>query len=1154
MIKKTILLTLIIIILTSFAIISHGEELSYRNLFENHGSIMIIINPENGDIVYANESAVEFYGYKKDTLQSMNISQLNAMSGEEVEAEMNKAREEEVNHFNFKHITADGTIKNVEVSSYPIETGRNNFLFSVINDVTEKVMIESRKKRNEYIFIAFLIISIFILTYLLYSKKKILNKLHLKQRELANKEKLRKTYINADPVYTSLKDEKFKYVFANKALCEFIGDTEDNILGKTDFEVLKEESKKIRKIDEQVLKTMDTVESTEKLRDEIYKVTKFPVELINGEFGVGGYLNNITEKEEINRKLKENRKRLRSILETTQDGFWIVGENHKIIDVNDAYCKMSGYSRKEILTLTISDIEFLETPEDTKKRIEKIMKTGHDLFDTKHVKKDREIFDVEVSISLFSKKPLEFICFFRDITEKKKSDDKIIEIKERLESLTNQTPGTTYQYQLFPDGSSKFPYASKGIYDIYEVKPEEVIDDASVVFTRIHPDDYEHVVNTIQKSADNLETWYDEYRVILPKKGEKWVQGVAKPEKQKDGSILWHGNIREITKEIEMNFKIKDQKKRLENIIEGTNAGTWEVDVRTDEVIINEKYSEMLGYDFKEISPLDLKKWSSLVHSEDFDIVEKEIKKLVDKEIDYYNLEIRMKHKNGKWIWINSRAKVTKWNDDGKALLISGILTDITEKKEAEEKIYNQKEQFETTLMSVGDAVISTDKKGNIDLMNNVAEKLTGWSQQEAYNKPLEDVLNIINEYTRQICENPAEKALKLGKVVEMANHTTLIAKDGKEISIEDSAAPIKDREGNIRGAVIVFRDFTEKREKQKQIEYLSFHDHLTGLYNRRYMEDAIKRLDTERNTPFSIILADINGLKLTNDSYGHEMGDKLLITAGEILKKSCRKEDIISRVGGDEFAILLPKINEKKVNEILERIKKESKNTKLDSVIVSLALGYSTKNTKDKDILEVYKEADNKMYKNKLKYGRIMRNKTIEKVLINLNNKYDHEQIHTQRVSQYCESIAKVLNLNGKEVEDAKIAGTLHDIGKIIVPPEILSKEKKLTHEEWETIKKHTITGYQLLKSVDEYSHLGEVVLYHHEKLDGTGYPEGLKEDEIPLLSKIISIADAYEAMTANRPYQNTKTKEQAIEELKKYSGTQFDKEIVDVFVSEVL
>ncbi len=1023
MIKKTILLTLTIIVLTSFTLTCNGEELNYESLIENHGSIMLIVNPENGDIVYANNAAVDFYGYKKETLQSKNISQLNEMTDEEIAAEMKRANEQEVNHFDFKHIRADGTIKNVEVSSYPIEIGGRSLLFSVINDVTEEVMIQNKKMRNEYIFVAFLIISIFILAYLLYTKKKIVNRLHTKQKQVANNEKLRKTYINADPVYTSLKDEKFRYVFANDSLCEFIGDTEDKIIGKKDFEVLKDEAKKIRKIDEQVLKTMDTVESIENLRGQIYKVTKFPVELLNGEYGVGGYLNNITEKEAINRKLKENRNKLRSILETTQDGFWIVGENHKIIDVNNAYCKMSGYSRKEMLSLTIPDIEFLETPEDTKKRIERIMKTGHDLFDTKHVKKDGEIFDVEVSISLFSKKPLEFICFFRDITEKKKYDGRIIEIKERLE-----------------------------------------------------------------------------------------------------------------------------------NIIEGTNSGTWEMDVRIDEVIINKKYAQMIGYDFKEISPLNLKKWRSLVHPEDFDIVEKEIKKLVNKEIDYYNLEIRMKHENGDWIWINSRAKVTKWNAEGKALLISGIVTDITDKKEAEEQVYNQKEQFKTTLMSVGDAVISTDKKGKVKLINNVAEQLTGWSQEEAYNQPLEKVLNIINEYTRKICENPAEKALRLGKVVEMANHTILITKDGKEIPIEDSAAPIKDIDENVTGAVIVFRDFSEKREKQKEIEYLSFHDHLTDLYNRRYMEDAIKRLDTKRNVPFSIIVIDLNGLKLTNDAYGHSMGDKLLVKVAEILKKSCREDDIICRVGGDEFVVLLPGTNNIEAEEIKDRIIEKSHKTSLDSVIISLALGHATKKPQDKDILETYKEADNNMYKNKLKHGKIMRNKTIETVLVNINNKYDHEQIHTQRVSQYCDSIARAMNLNSKEIEDSKIAGTLHDIGKIIVPPEILSKEEKLSYEEWETIKKHTITGYQLLKSVDEYSHLAEAVLHHHEKLDGSGYPEGLNEEEIPLLSKIIAVADAYEAMTANRPYKETKTKKEAIEELKKYSGSQFDKKIVDVFVYEVL
>jgi len=319
-------------------------------------------------------------------------------------------------------------------------------------------------------------------------------------------------------------------------------------------------------------------------------------------------------------------------------------------------------------------------------------------------------------------------------------------------------------------------------------------------------------------------------------------------------------------------------------------------------------------------------------------------------------------------------------------------------------------------------------------------------------------------------------------------------------------------------------------------------------------MEDSINRIDTERNLPFSIIVADINGLKLTNDSYGHKMGDKLLIVASEILKKSCREDDIICRVGGDEFVILLQGVDSKKAKEISDRIVEESNNATLDSVIVSLAIGHSTKKSKDKDILEVYKEADNKMYRNKLKYGRMMRSKTIETVLLNVNNKYDNEQIHTERVSQYCLSIAKAMNLSSKEIEDAKIAGALHDIGKIVVPPEILNKKTGLTEDDWETIKKHAATSYQLLKSVDEYAHLAEAVLYHHEKLDGSGYPEGLKDKEIPLLSKIITVADAYEAMTADRPYQRKKTKNEAVYELTKFSGTQFDKDIVEIFTNEVL
>jgi len=225
-----------------------------------------------------------------------------------------------------------------------------------------------------------------------------------------------------------------------------------------------------------------------------------------------------------------------------------------------------------------------------------------------------------------------------------------------------------------------------------------------------------------------------------------------------------------------------------------------------------------------------------------------------------------------------------------------------------------------------------------------------------------------------------------------------------------------------------------------------------------------------------------------------------------------------------------------------------------LDPLIVSLALGYSTKDKEEKNIFEVYKEADGKMYKDKLKNGRIMKNRTIETVLKKVNRRYDNEKKHSDLVSQYCRATAKAMKLSNKEIQDAKKAGALHDIGKIIMEPKILNKKSKLTEQEWEEVKKHSSTSYQLLKSVDKYTQIAEAVLYHHERIDGNGYPEGLKEDEIPLLSRIISVADAYEAMTSERPYKTKKAKEEAVEELKKYSGSQFDKKTVDIFVNEVL
>jgi len=242
------------------------------------------------------------------------------------------------------------------------------------------------------------------------------------------------------------------------------------------------------------------------------------------------------------------------------------------------------------------------------------------------------------------------------------------------------------------------------------------------------------------------------------------------------------------------------------------------------------------------------------------------------------------------------------WNRKGKVTGIVGIGREITPLIKLQQNLEEEKELIRVTLESIGDGVVTTDEKGNIKLLNKIAQKITGWSEEEAKGRPFSEVFKLISEITGDTIENPVSKVLKKGKIVGLANHTVLITKNGQQVPIADSAAPIKDEKGQLHGIVMVFRDVTEEKKRQQRILYMSYHDSLTGLYNRRFMEEELKRLDTSRQLPLSIIMGDVNGLKLTNDVFGHNAGDKLLIRAAEIVKESCRKEDIVARWGGDEF------------------------------------------------------------------------------------------------------------------------------------------------------------------------------------------------------------------------------------------------------------
>lgn len=368
------------------------------------------------------------------------------------------------------------------------------------------------------------------------------------------------------------------------------------------------------------------------------------------------------------------------------------------------------------------------------------------------------------------------------------------------------------------------------------------------------------------------------------------------------------------------------------------------------------------------------------------------------------------------------------------------------------------------------------------------------------------------------------------------------------------SASASKDANGKVTIINGSAQDITERKMNEERLYFLSYHDHLTGLHNRRYFEEALIRLDCEEMLPLSIIMCDVNGLKLVNDSFGHSEGDELLKKAANIIKQVCREEDVVARVGGDEFIVMLTNTSNeetlKKSNEIKALASKES----IANIELSISFGYDTKTHIEQSPIAVIANAENYMYRHKLYERSSLRSKNIDLILSALFEKSKREELHSTRVGNICKAIATKMNLDIVTINKLCVAGRVHDIGKIGVDENILNKSGSLDQREIKAVKNHPEIGWRLLSSTNEFSELSQFILNHHERWDGSGYPNGLMQNEIPIESRIIAIADAFDAMTRDRCYHKALTIEEASNELRRCAGTQFDPEIVNIFVNQVL
>ena len=473
------------------------------------------------------------------------------------------------------------------------------------------------------------------------------------------------------------------------------------------------------------------------------------------------------------------------------------------------------------------------------------------------------------------------------------------------------------------------------------------------------------------------------------------------------------------------------------------------------------------------------------------------------------------------------------------------------ELNKANEILKENQSQLHLILDTTAEAIFGTDLDGRCTFCNKSCLHLLG------YSKP-EDLLGV-DMWSVLCCSGQEEQDDSKGRQFftdflfpeqEGGEKTGVIKRaDGICFYAEYRALPQLKEEKHV-GYVITFSDITERKKGEEKIRFLSYHDPLTGLVNRRCFEQEIKEADAQQNHPVSLIFLDLNGLKLINDTFGHTAGDEFIIKVSQVLKKNCREGDVAARIGGDEFTVLLPRTSREEAEEIAGKIKNQVAGEKVNMVSCSVAVGIATKVKHWQRIERILETAENEMYKEKSTSSINFGIHAINGIITSLHMKSPWEKQHSEEVSKLCERIGIAMGLPATEIKKLRDGAYLHDIGKITLSESILEKTpEQLTEVEHEMIRQHPAIGYRILNLSQETLDLANGVYGHHECWDGSGYPKGLKGEEIPLISRILSVAEAYERILNREKNWKTGT-EKALKAILMGSGQKYDPAIAQLFV----
>ncbi len=595
--------------------------------------------------------------------------------------------------------------------------------------------------------------------------------------------------------------------------------------------------------------------------------------------------------------------------------------------------------------------------------------------------------------------------------------------------------------------------------------------------------------------------------------------------------------------------KLNDSEAMFRTVFEQAPFGVAIISNNHELSSVNAMFQKILNRPVSELAALS---WVDITHADD---VEEELAlfhQFKSGETDGYTMEKRFIRPDGSFIWVQivlARLQMS----DSQAQKHLCILHDIQERKQAQ-KALRESERSKSVLLSHLPGMAYrclNDSEWTMQFVSEGCFALTGYLPDcLLHNRDL-SFNDLIHPDYREPLRKEWDRVLTMK--VPFRHEYEIITAAGEHKWVLEMGQGIYSTQGGVEALEGIVIDITESKRQLAQIQHMNDHDFLTGLYSRKYFDEAKRRLDAAGCYPLSVIIADINGIRMLNNAFGYELGDRVIAQIAKILQHCCREGDILARTGGDEFGILLPYTDQEESYRLVQQMKRACESADFrsvsDSVHISLSLGCGTKAALEDSIDSIEREAEENLHKNKILEQKSYHNAMLTSIMATMNLRSQETEEHAQRLVVLSRMIGSHLALPQKSLDDLQLFAMLHDIGKVGIDDRILNKPGKLSEEEWVIMKRHPEIGYRIAISLPELSSVAEYILTHHERWDGTGYPRGLMGEEIPLMSRILAVADAYDAMTEERVYRKKRSKAEAMEEIMNNSGTQFDPAIVEIF-----